>query len=343
MHAQRRKLSGLDPSSATGLSGGGDLALGTSLGGVLREICDGRLGEISWFRATWQRGGAATGFSTWTFTNGRTIEVMVKLPVGPVEQSWTMRMGAVDPESWDDPASERLPTPRVVASGEALAGYDLSWIVMERFRGLPLVSGLCQKSLERLIETTAAFQARALRVAPVAGEPVRRDYRALLDRSREALSNGGVPNEERWERALDGLEPRLDGLLGVWRSRAIDSWCHGDVHPANAMWRQRGDGEKHCVLIDLALVHPGSWLEDGLYLERQFWGNGDLLEWIDPVETLAEKRRSLGLEVADGYRELAEARRMLMTAGVPGLLGAEGNSQYADGALRMLESWLERA
>ena len=85
------------------------LALGASLGPAIRHSCRDCLGEIEWFRSTWQRGGAATGNATWT-TAGRSIPVMVKAPVGPVEFAWTTRLGACDPAQWDDPAAP--PTPR---------------------------------------------------------------------------------------------------------------------------------------------------------------------------------------------------------------------------------------
>src|ERR1051326_2883770 len=44
-----------------------DLAI--SFDPVLHQACNGRLGQVEWFRASWQRGGAATGFSTWTMND----------------------------------------------------------------------------------------------------------------------------------------------------------------------------------------------------------------------------------------------------------------------------------
>ena len=48
-----------------------------------------------------------------------------------------------------------------------------------------------------------------------------------------------------------------------------------------------------CVLIDLALVGPGCWIEDALYLERLFWGQEDQLFGMDPLGTLASTRQAI--------------------------------------------------
>ena len=36
-------------------------SLAQGLADILTVACDGRLGQITWFKADWQRGGAATG------------------------------------------------------------------------------------------------------------------------------------------------------------------------------------------------------------------------------------------------------------------------------------------
>ena len=50
----------VSPSAAGSLSSGTH-GLAAGLADQLAEACDGRLGEITWFKADWQRGGAATG------------------------------------------------------------------------------------------------------------------------------------------------------------------------------------------------------------------------------------------------------------------------------------------
>ena len=101
--------------------------LAVSLAPVLQQQCQGRLGAIEWFRAPWQRGGAATGFSTWEMDDGRRVGVLVKLPVGPVEYRWTAALGAVPEGKWASEECLRFPTPRVLACGQELNGYDLAW------------------------------------------------------------------------------------------------------------------------------------------------------------------------------------------------------------------------
>src|SRR3982751_3111028 len=102
-----------------------DLAI--SLGPSLIDHCSGRLGPIEWFRASWQRGGAATGFSTWALDHGQRIGVIVQFPVGAREHRWTTALGSVGLEAWESRESVCISTPRVVASGVELGGYDLAW------------------------------------------------------------------------------------------------------------------------------------------------------------------------------------------------------------------------
>ncbi|MFP3422344.1 hypothetical protein R0K19_23525, partial [Bacillus sp. SIMBA_161] len=44
--------------------GGGPL--GATLEPIVRAACGGRLSPVTWFRTDWQRGGAATGYATFT-------------------------------------------------------------------------------------------------------------------------------------------------------------------------------------------------------------------------------------------------------------------------------------
>ena len=67
-------------------------SLGASLAPVLTEACGGHLGEITWFKADWQRGGAATGTATLRLPDGGEAPVVVKLPVVQRELLWTLVM-----------------------------------------------------------------------------------------------------------------------------------------------------------------------------------------------------------------------------------------------------------
>lgn len=324
-------------------SDGDSLSLGSALGPVLREVCRERLGPIDWFRSTWQRSGAATGFSTWKGPEGVERRVVVKLPVSPKEYSWTLRLGAVDAEAWDaDEALERS-TPRVVAAGEALGGYDLAWLVVERLDGNPISSRLNHENLRGLIGAIADFQFRAARVRPVTETPDHPDWERLIAKARQLVPECGIAQPQRWASALKHVSKVLDRLVDAWRARPTGTWCHGDAHPGNAMLRPLPDGSERCVLIDLGLVHPGHWIEDALYLERLFWGHEDKLFGVDPLHALAEARKAAGLPTAGDVERLGAIRRVLMAACVPVFLAREGSARYVEAALERLEAGLSRA
>src|SRR5262245_42377443 len=103
-------------------------SLGPLLEPHLSKACSGHLGPVEWFRSMWQHGGASTGFADWTDDAGRATPVMVKLPVGSVEYRWTTALGSADSEP-------EPPTPRVLAHGQSLNGYDLAWLIVERLEG----------------------------------------------------------------------------------------------------------------------------------------------------------------------------------------------------------------
>jgi len=118
----------------------------------------------------------------------------------------------------------------------------------------------------------------------------------------------------------------------------LDTWCHGDVHPGNVL--RRGE-HGQLVLIDLGLVHPGHWIEDALYLERQYWGHEDWLGGVKPVSILGRLRREAGLPMDGDYGELANIRRVMMAACVPAVVDREGsNTKYLRHALDLIERLL---
>lgn len=339
-----------------GLSASTTQALGESLAPHLIEQLRPHLGNLHWFRADWQRGGAATGFATWTRKDGRTVEAMVKLPVGHREWFWTRALGEVSEGEWHGDGACGLPTPRVLASGDALNGYDLAWIVVEKLAGPPMSRKRCRESIESIVATTAEFQGRCERVKRVDEPAPGHDWHAAVKKSRDAIRRGDCPDEQHWSEALKKVSRHLDALVTRWGARPATAWCHGDLHPANALRRAgggsasgSGDGASsnghgtpgRCVLIDLALVHPGHWSEDALYLERQHWGHEEFLFGVSPVDALAEQRRRLGLEVESGFDRWANLRRALTAASAPGLIGIEGNAKYLAGSLGVLNRVLK--
>ncbi|MEO0477538.1 MAG: hypothetical protein AAF085_16465, partial [Planctomycetota bacterium] len=53
---------------------------GAALAPILLQLCNGKLADLNWFRTDWQRGGALTGYATWTDETGQ-HDAVVKFPV----------------------------------------------------------------------------------------------------------------------------------------------------------------------------------------------------------------------------------------------------------------------
>ncbi|GMV25840.1 MAG: hypothetical protein AMXMBFR58_18710 [Phycisphaerae bacterium] len=310
-------------------------SLGVSLGPALRDHCQGRLGPIEWFHNGWQHSGAATGFSTWISEDGPPVPVLVKLPVGPVELEWTVGLSQSE-------RVENLPTPRVLAAGSALGNYELAWLVVERLAGPTLADEHNETAIRDLLVAVADFQDAAGRCRPVEQTSPPHEWEKLIDKARHLARDGAVPDSQRWNEAIKRVQKHLPAMLARWERRKICVWCHGDVHPGNALRRPGPHSgtsapRNGAVLIDMALVHPGHWIEDALYLERLYWAKPELLYGIKPVSVLAQLRRQRGLAVDDSYPELAMLRRVLMAACAPAFLEHEGHPKYMKAALEHLE------
>ncbi|MCC6427744.1 MAG: aminoglycoside phosphotransferase family protein [Phycisphaerales bacterium] len=326
-------------------------SLGVSLGPTLREHCHGCLGPIEWFHNGWQHSGAATGFARWTSPDGRGVDVLVKLPIGPVELEWTTRLAGVGVgtstghDRWDAEESLALASPRVMAAGASLGHYDLAWLIVERLPGKTLSDEHNEAAIRDLLHAAADFHDHTARARPVDEQPKPHEWEALIDKARHAARDSGIAESQRWNEAIKRVQRFQGSLISRWEHRKINTWCHGDLHPGNALRRAEpyagaGIPRRGVVLIDLALVHPGHWLEDALYLERLFWARTDLLFGVKPVSYLAQLRRQRGLSTNDGYAELAMVRRVLMAACVPAFLEHEGHPRYQKAALEQLEKAL---
>lgn len=316
-------------------------ALGVSLGPAMHDACGDRLGDIEWFRSPWQRSGAATGFTTWRLPNGQIIDAVVKVPVGYTEYFWTTRLGEVDPMWWDSERCRHLPVPRVLASGTELGGYDVAWVVIERVSGGPISGEMTSHNLDRLFAAAALFHKLTREERPAAKARPRSmpDWPALLDRAAVSCVDNRLEHRERWLRAIEAVRRGLPRLVEIWNARTMDTWCHGDLHPGNVIIRcDKTCPEDRCgVLIDLALVHPGHWVEDALYLERMYWGRESQLGGVEPVEALARHRLSLGLHADDLDHKIADARRVLMGVTSPAFLNQERSPTYLEAAIRRVE------
>lgn len=332
-------------------SGGSLSGLAGALEPVLHEVCEGRLGPVEWFHAAWQRGGASTGFSTYRIGSD-VIPVLVKFPIGPVEYDWTTRLGCVTSCTMCDDhgayaAAQDRATPRVLAHGTQLGGYDMAWIVTERLAGDHLPRHMSEELVTELMRRLLHFHMAAAAASPVTGKHKSPDWLILLERARHLSHEHAIPEFQKWNEAIRHVVKHLPSLKARWEARPVDTWCHGDLHVANALRRVApgctlaAPGEGPCVLIDLALVHPGNWIEDALYLERQYWGHEEWIAHAKPLSILARLRREAGLPTQGDYNELANLRRILMAACAPALIGSEGgNQKYLHSALTHVEKLL---
>jgi hypothetical protein len=317
-------------SGNTAEAGADSRVLAAQLAPLLRQACGDRLGDITWFKADWQRGGAATGNALFDDGAGGKQPVVVKLPVVQRELLWMRRLQDQDD---DDPV-----VPRLHASGEAIGGYDLAWIVIERLPHGPLGLQWKAEHLPRLAEAIARFHLAAARhriTLPPPTEP----WAELLDRSAQSVRTNQLPERKRWLAGLREMSRRRDRLVEEWEARPVDTWLHGDAHIANAMSRH-GLDEGSVSLIDLAEVHPGHWIEDAVYLERQFWGRPERLGKSKPVRAVADARRHLELPVGPSYPRLAMIRRALLAATAPRFIRSEGNPRHLEACLKWLETAL---
>lgn len=316
--AQQQPASRSDPRS-----------LASALAPVLQQSCDGRLGEITWFKTDWQRGGAATGMATWRLDDDPAPRrVVVKLPVVQRELLWARRLQGL-------PTTEECIAPRLYASDETVGGYDLAWIVIERFDFGPLGMHWHDDHISRLAEAAARFHAAAAQFE-IDQPPRTEDWPTLIAESAESVRVNNINHRQEWANAIKALKHKVDGFATEWDARPCTSWLHGDLHLANAMSRVAADHGPVC-LIDLGEVHVGHWIEDAIYLERQLWARPDRLKAHKPVKEMAAARRRQGLATDDDYPRLAAIRRALLAGTAPRFIKSEGHPAYLEACLHRLE------
>jgi aminoglycoside phosphotransferase (APT) family kinase protein len=318
--------------------------LGRSLQPALERACRGKLTNIRWFKTDWQRGGAATGFADAMVVRDSVEgweterQVVIKAPIG-----WT------EYRALRDLGHTTAPTPRVLMMGTELEPYDFAWVVMERIPGHPIATRLDDDPkhvFDMLADAVARFYMHCHACWGVPDSvPIRYDWNRLLGRAIASLGdNPTIAHQERWLSAIEHTRSILDRLLAVWRSRSTETWCHGDLHPGNAMIRPPGSpwGEPGVVLLDFAEMRPGHWVEDAVYLERLFWAREPVSRATDPVQQIAEARARHGLVVEDNYGELADIRRLLRAAAAPAFVHMEGHPVYLNACLERAEAVLAR-
>lgn len=302
----------------------GDGPFGTLLEPVLRSVCDGRLSEVSWFRADWQRGGAVTGYAMYRDDGGVDRPVVVKMPVPPCELQWLSAL-----QRFDDVV------PTLYAGGDVLGGYDMAWVVMERLPFGPLGSAWGGKEFGLLIEAIGRFYLAAGE-SPISGRHVHRDWDKIYEHARRSVHDHALSEPQRWNKALKKAHRKYKDWVGVWDDRPMEHWCHGDLHLGNAMTRNKPPAGP-AVLFDLAKVCVSHWVQDGVYLEHLYWGRPGDLGGHKLCKELAHHRKKLGLPVDKQWSRLADAKRALLAMSVPAKLDLDGNAHYVHGALEVLE------
>ena len=282
-----------------------------------------RVDELVFFRTEWQRGGAATG-------RARTArhDLVVKLPVNDAELRWFRRLGAEDPD-------ERQPVARLIASGEHLGGFDLAWIALERLPRGPVLRDLNGSGIQRLAEASARFSLAAA-AFEVDRDPTIEDWNALLHTAIDAVRDRRLDHRQVWNQLLKQVVRDVEPLATLWDHREPIEWIHGDLHPGNGLLRS-AEPNAPIILIDLANVRAGHWLEDAIDLERLLWTRADLLKSGRPLRVIAEARRAVGLSLGPDWDRLARARRILLAATAPAFLRSEGSPSFLAACIGQLE------
>ncbi len=309
-------------------------ALSSSLEPHVRRETGGRLGAVEWFRAAWQRSEASTGFASYSMDDGTEVPVVVKLPVSYTEYRWSTCLGKLGEPRWEDRTADTCPVPRMIDGGDAINGYDLCWLVEERLEREGSRAALTKEDVEGVLNAAAEVQAAAHEAARVTEPPKPKDWESLVAQSREALDSVFIPQPQHWNAVLKKFHKIVPAVARAWEARPTMCWCHGDLHMGNAMQRTPGG---RWVLLDLALMHPGHWVEDAVYFERQYWHRKDDLQGIKPVSAMARARKRLDLPMPGDHAELANLRRALMASCVPAAARHEGSAAYCDAALALLE------
>jgi hypothetical protein len=297
---------------------------GASLEPALLEACQGRLTGLSWFRTTWQRGGALTGYAKFSDSTGGDHPVVAKVPVPPRELLWLQRM-----------QSAEHVVPRLFTSGETLGGYDFAWVIMERLPHGPLGAAWTGHEFDLAVEAACRFY-RASSPITVDEPPPEKDWGRVFHLARENLQLHDLPSEQRWKNALKKAHRKLPEWLEVWNDRPVGEWCHGDLHLGNALSRVPPP-HGPALLIDFAQVHAGSWVEDAVYFEHLYWARRQRLGGRRLCSQIAHERKKIGLHVDADWPRLASVRRALLAMSTPAMLQLDGDPHHVLAALEVLE------
>ncbi|QNN20760.1 phosphotransferase [Planctomycetales bacterium ZRK34] len=305
--------------------------IGTALAPALVSACESRISPIRWFRTDWQAGGAVTGFTTYKTDDEVERPAVVKFPVPPQELQWLRRLQP-------DQHEHGQIVPQLFASGEALAGYDLAWVIMQQLEHGPLDGQWHGAEFDLLVNVAGRFYAAA-ELHPATGEPRREPWADFLKRARQAVRDNGWPEAQRWNVALKAFQKKLKKLMKVWDERDTAHWCHGDLHLGNAMTCHPAP-EGPAFLFDLARIHIGHWIEDAVYFEHLFWSQPQRLGDRDIVKLISNERKQRGLRAEPNWPRLANIRRALVAAVAPADPMRAAHPHHLHASLEKLEHLL---
>ena len=120
-----------------------------------------------------------------------------------------------------------------------------------------------------------------------------RAHRAMSSQPRDGRSADRWTSRPRTGPVTTSTPSSIDGRIGTSTPGATTISTHATRCAGS---RHNPEVAPRCALIDLALVAPGCWIEDALYLERLFWGHEEALSAAStPCNELAQCRASLGL------------------------------------------------
>jgi Ser/Thr protein kinase RdoA (MazF antagonist) len=172
--------------------------------------------------------------------------------------------------------------------------------------------------------------------------PPPNDWTQLLKRARQSISKDTIAHSQRWRKLLKAVGKQLPDWLDTWNARDTGFWCHGDLHPGNAMSRNPAptlgsQAAGPAVLFDLACVRQGHWVEDAVYLEHLYWASPNSLHAAKPVKLIAQHLRDYGLPPGHNWPELANIYRALLAMTAPIQRSAYNGSTHTAASLNVLE------
>jgi hypothetical protein len=180
--------------------------------------------------------------------------------------------------------------PDVHAAGHGLGDEGLSWLVMERCP-LLLDYGWGEALWDTLLDAGVRFQVASRRLAApvgpldVSGERVEAFFRG-------PDAGAGFPGAAV-RRLVERFEAEWAWALAACRVEL----CHGDLHPANAVWRRPAtEPGARALLIDHA-PRALPWAYEPAYCQTLYWPAGCRADGPELVHRMARMRRSHGLEL----------------------------------------------